>query len=208
MRKIIIFGTSGHAKVVAEAIIKMNKFDLLGFIDNKKSNTNKDVYKGYKILGDDDVIISLFKVFPDLLAHIGVGDNKIRKKIFKKFSYLQFPTIIHPSSTISNDVTIDDGSFVGSSVSIINGSQIGKHVILNTASSIDHDTKILDFSFISPNTSIAGNVKIEENVFVGTGVKIIPNVTIKNGSIIGAGATVIKNVEANLTVIGTPAKKK
>ena len=208
MRKIIIFGTSGHAKVVAEAIIKMNKFDLLGFIDNKKNNTNKDVYKGYKILGDDDVIISLFKVFPDLLAHIGVGDNKIRKKIFNKFSYLQFPTIIHPSSTISNDVTIDDGSFVGSSVSIINDSQIGKHVILNTASSIDHDTKISDFSFISPNTSIAGNVKIEENVFVGTGVKIIPNVTIKNGSIIGAGATVIKNVEANLTVIGTPAKKK
>ena len=93
MRKIIIFGTSGHAKVVAEAIIKMDKFDLLGFIDNKKMNTNKDVYKGYKILGDDDVIISLSKVFPDLLAHIGVGDNKIRKKIFNKFSYLQFPTI-------------------------------------------------------------------------------------------------------------------
>ena len=130
MRKIIIFGTSGHAKVVAEAIIKMDKFDLLGFIDNKKMNTNKDVYKGYKILGDDDVIISLSKVFPDLLAHIGVGDNKIRKKIFNKFSYLQFPTIIHPSSTtLSNDVTIDDSSFVVSSVSIINGSQIGKHVI-------------------------------------------------------------------------------
>ena len=50
MRKIIIFGTSGHAKVVAEAIIKMDKFDLLGFIDNKKINTNKDVYRGYKIL--------------------------------------------------------------------------------------------------------------------------------------------------------------
>ena len=42
----------------------MDKFDLVGFIDNKKINTNKDVYKGY-VLGDDDVIISLSKVFPD-----------------------------------------------------------------------------------------------------------------------------------------------
>ena len=93
MRKIIIFGTSGHAKVVAEAIIKMDKFDLLGFIDNKKMNTNKDVYKGYKILGDDDVIISLSKVFPDLLAHIGVGDNKIRKKYLINFLIFNFPLL-------------------------------------------------------------------------------------------------------------------
>ena len=71
MRKIIIFGTSGHEIIVAEAIIKMDKFDLLGFIDNKKINTNKDVYRGYKILGDDDVIISLSKVFPDLLHILG-----------------------------------------------------------------------------------------------------------------------------------------
>ena len=42
--KKIVFGTSGHAKVVAEAIIKMNEFDLLGFIDNKKVLTKRYIW--------------------------------------------------------------------------------------------------------------------------------------------------------------------
>ena len=61
---------------------------------------------GYKIIGDDDIVISLSKIFPDLSAHIGVGDNKIREKISKKFNYLEFPSVIHPKSIISNDVKI------------------------------------------------------------------------------------------------------
>ena len=52
MKKIIVFGTSGHAKVVAEAIIKMNEFDeaqpKLAFAVHQKNSieTHAFVYSG------------------------------------------------------------------------------------------------------------------------------------------------------------------
>ena len=84
---------------------------------------------------------------------------------------------------------------------------IGKGVIINTCSSIDHDWIINDFSHISVGSHIAGTVEIGSNCFVCAGATVINNLKVCSNAIIGAGGTVINNIEESGTYVGTPTKK-
>ena len=80
MKNIVIFGSGDHAKVIFYEIIKINKYNIIGFIDNKNVNAIITLYKKkkYKILGK----ISEFKDKKiNFCGIIGVGSNFIREKI-------------------------------------------------------------------------------------------------------------------------------
>ena len=85
--------------------------------------------------------------------------------------------------------------------------KIGKHVIINTAASIDHDCIVEDFAHVSPNATLSGNVKVGEGSHIGAGAVIIPNITIGKWAMIGAGSDVTKNVPDYSVVVGNPARK-
>ena len=88
------------------------------------------------------------------------------------------------------------------------GTKVGKHCIINTCSSLDHDNLIEDYVHISPGAHLAGNVKICESTWICTGVTVINNITIEKNNIVGAGATVINNIyESDSVFVGVPAKK-
>lgn len=88
------------------------------------------------------------------------------------------------------------------------GTVVGRHCIVNTCSSLDHDNILEDYVHISPGSHLAGTVKISEGTWICTGVTVINNITIGKNNVIGAGATVIKNIEEeNSTFIGVPVKK-
>ena len=53
---------------------------------------------------------------------------------------------------------------------------------------------------------IIGGVRIGEGADLGTGSVIIQGKIIGEWTIVGAGAVVVKDVEANVTVVGSPAK--
>ena len=74
------------------------------------------------------------------------------------------------------------------------GVRIGKHCILNTLSSVDHDSIIGDFVHISPRSCVCSSVKIGEGCHLGAGATVLPGVTIGKWSVIGAGAVVNKDI--------------
>ena len=82
------------------------------------------------------------------------------------------------------------------------------HCIVNTASSIDHDCILEDFTFIGPNATLCGGVEIGECSFIGAGSVILPYIKIGKNCIIGAGSVVTKNIPDNSTAYGNPAKIK
>ncbi|MCY1374212.1 putative acetyltransferase EpsM [compost metagenome] len=83
---------------------------------------------------------------------------------------------------------------------------IGKHVILNLACTVGHDTTIGNYSSFMPSINISGEVVIEDGVYVGTGAKIINQLEIGTNTIVGAGAVVSKTLPPNCTAVGIPAK--
>ena len=91
---------------------------------------------------------------------ISIGNNKTRKEIAQSLE-VNYITLIHPRNNISKRAYIGEGTVAMAGVSVNSSTQIGKHVILNTNCSVDHDCVIEDFAHISPNAALAGNVQVE-----------------------------------------------
>ena len=104
-----------------------------------------------------------------LCGIIGIGDNHLREKIYKDIKKIKknfkWEKIISKNSIISEKVKIGDGSFVVSGSIINTGSVIGRHCIINTSSSIDHDNIFEDFSSTGPGVITGGNVTVKKNRF-------------------------------------------
>ena len=84
--------------------------------------------------------------------------------------------------------------------------KIGKHCIINTGASIDHECQIADFVHISPHSTLCGNVHVGEGSWIGAGSTVIPGVKIGRWAVVGAGAVIIKDVPDKAVVAGVPAK--
>lgn len=83
---------------------------------------------------------------------------------------------------------------------------VGKHCIINTSASADHDCIIEDFVHISPHAALCGGVTVGEGAHIGTGAIIIPGKKIGAHSIIGAGAVVLRDIPPNVVAVGNPAR--
>lgn len=202
-QKVIIIGAGGHAKVIADIILKNND-ELIGFLDDN-IGIGKKVIEKYNVIGKLDDCIQLYNSDNSIKFIIGIGDNKIREKISKKYN-LPYYTAMHPTSTIGLGVKIKEGTAIMANTTINVNASIGKHCIINTGAIIEHDNEIEDFVHVSPNAAIAGTVKIGKRTHVGIGACIKNNISVCEDAIIGAGAVVVNNIEVKGTYMGIPAK--
>lgn len=210
MKDIVIIGAGGHAKVIADIILKRKellneKLNITGFLDDGYKNLKYTKIFDIPILGDTSLIEKLEQE-KKYNYIIGIGNNKIREKISNKFPNLNYYTAIHPKSVIGTEVAIEEGTVVMANVVINSGSKIGKHCILNSGSIIEHDNKIEDYCHISPNSTLCGTVKIGKNSWIGAGSTIIQNRNIGENSMIGVGSVIIRDIPNNCTVVGNPGK--
>ena len=201
-KKVVIIGAGGHAKVIADIIIKSGD-EVVGFLDD---NIEKDtiVIDNYKVIGKTKDCLKL-KEDKELYFIIAIGNNFIRKDISKTYN-LNYYTAIHPTAVIGMQVQIEKGTVIMANSCINSNTKIGKHCIINTGAIVEHDNIIEDYVHISPNATLCGTVTIREGTHIGAGSVIKNNVTITNNCIIGAGGVVVKNIEESGTYVGVPAK--
>lgn len=210
MKNIVIFGSGDHAKVVFYEIIKIKKYNIIGFIDNKNVNTVIISYnkKKYKILGK---ISELKKKKINFCGIIGVGSNFIRENISidveKNIKNFFWEKIVSKNSLVSKNAIIGKGSFVASGSIISNGTKIGNHCIINTGSFIDHDNVFENFSSTGPRVTCGGNVKVGKGSHLGIASTINNNIKIGQNTVIGGASFVNKICKNNSTYVGVPSKK-
>lgn len=192
----ILYGASGHAKVLISVLLSRN-LPVTAVYDDDKT---KQRILNYDISHDLDELLKSKEKFI-----ISIGENYIRKNVSEKL-VCDFGKAVHISSIIDNSAIIDVGTVIFHNSVIQSSVKIGKHVIVNTSASIDHDCVIEDYSHISPNATLSGNVKIGEGTHVGAGSVIIPNIEIGKWCKIGAGSVVIKDIPDFSVVVGNPGK--
>lgn len=206
--RVVVFGASGHAKVIIDIIESEKIYQIVGLIDNNYPIGTEIL--GYKIIGDDFSLLDLMNIYGFNKGVIGIGDNYIRSKVVHYIKSqcvgFEFINCIHPSANMSKHISMGIGNVVMSGVTINPSSIIGNHSILNTNSSLDHDCIMSDFTSLGPNTAIGGSCLINKYSFIGIGSSVIHNINIGKNCIIGAGSVVNKNTKNNSIYYGVPAK--
>ena len=198
MEQLIIIGASGHGKVVADCAVK-NGYKSIIFLDDDESVTNCGKYvvaggskEAAKLQGD--VIVA-------------IGNSRFRRRLQADIDERRLITLIHPEAVVGDDVDIGIGSIVMAGAVINSGSRLGKGVIVNTSSSIDHDCIIGDFVHVAVGAHLAGSVMVGDNSWIGAGAIVNNNLCICSGCMIGAGAVVVKDIKEVGTYVGVPAKR-
>lgn len=195
MTNVVLIGGGGHAKVVIDSL-RSEGCTLLGIYDHSKSGYLFDI---------PFITATDFDRFEEAKVIIAIGDNAVRKNLSELKTY-DFIKTVHTSAIVAKSTFIDDGSMILHGSILQSSVTVGKHVIVNTASRIDHDCIVNDYVHIAPGAILCGNVKIGEGTLVGAGSVIIPRVTIGKWAIIGAGAVVTKDIPDYGVAVGNPAR--
>ena len=188
----IIFGASGHGRVVFSA----NDAETLFFFDD---NPNLSEFEGLKV---EPYSASLQ---PEEKVIVAIGDNRIRKRVVDKVQHA-FDTVITPSALVAKTAIIGEGSQIIHGAIVQANSRIGAHCIINTGASVDHDCTIADFCHIAPQVTLCGDVAVGEGTIIGAGSTVIPGIKIGSWCKIGAGSVVTKNIPDGSIAVGNPAR--
>lgn len=203
-KRVVIIGAGGHAKVIADIIIKSGD-EVVGFLDDNYLKNTK-IISELKTVGKISDCVEMQKNDDKLYFIIAIGNNNIRRNIAEKYD-LNYYTAIHPDAVIGLEVQIDKGTVIMANACINSNAIIGKHCIINTGAVIEHDNIIEDAVHISPNATLCGTVKVGANTHIGAGSVVKNNTNITHDCTIGAGAVVVKDIEESGIYVGVPACK-
>lgn len=202
-KRLMVVGSSGHGKVVADIAQRMGYYQEIGFLDDDPSIKEA---MGISVLGNCSEF-SKFIVTSDIF--VAIGNPVIRKRLLEQLVEMgaEIPIIIHPQASIGRNVILDIGSVVMAGAVINPDAKIGKGCIVNTCASVDHDCILEDYVHVSVGAHLAGAVTVGENTWIGIGAVVKNNINICSDSMIGAGAVVVKDITETGTYIGIPAKR-
>ena len=204
-KRVYIYGSGGHARVIADILVSQRK-EVLGFIDDNPEKWRKDG-SGFEVIGYEAALASGKSA--DFWVIIGIGDNGARKRlaeVVESAGRARFDAAYHSSAVISGSSSLGQGTVVMAGAVINCGSTIGRHAIINTGACIDHDCRIDDFAHISPGARLGGGVSVGAGTWIGLGASIINNCRIGKNVIVGMGAVVIRDIPDSWVVAGNPAR--
>src|SRR5579863_3717104 len=110
--RIIVWGASGHAVVVADILRLQDQFKILGFLDDLNPQRHAQPFCGATILGNLDSLKQLNSATDRVI--IAVGDCSARLSLAAKAADLGLllATAIHPRAIVASDALIGPGSVV------------------------------------------------------------------------------------------------
>jgi sugar O-acyltransferase (sialic acid O-acetyltransferase NeuD family) len=200
--RIIIVGAGAQGAVVAD-ILERSGTAAIGFVDDTAALAGTSVL-GIPILGTTE---HLSEFAHDAII-VAIGENHLRRTLVDRLvaDGETLITAIHPFSSVAPSAQIGEGSIISAAAIVLPRVVIGRSVILNTKSSVDHDSEIGDFAHIACGATIGGKVRIGEETLVALGASVVSRVNVGARTVIGAGAVVINDVEDDVVALGVPAR--
>jgi sugar O-acyltransferase (sialic acid O-acetyltransferase NeuD family) len=206
---VIIFGASGHAKMVIDIFERMGGYTVVGLLDTFKP-LGEEV-GGYRILGREENLPELLSLNPAAKVFVAIGDNWTRGMIVEKLRSIVpgvgFATGVHPSVQIGKGVRIGKGVVIGAGAIVDVEASIEDFVIIGKQAIVNHESTMMKFSSLGPNTTTGGNVSIGEFSAIAMSATIKHGVSVGNHTVIGAGALLMHDCGDNLVMYGVPAKE-
>lgn len=207
--RFVLWGSSGHAKVLFE-IIRGKGGRVLALFDNEdvpSAFPHVPVYQGkVGFCSWIDTQDNIERISG--LVAIGGGRGRDRLAIQRMFRKrgLQIPIMIHPAATVSSSAKIGAGTQILATANVAAESRLGEACIINHRASIDHECVVGDGVHIAPGATLCGCIAVGDNAFIGAGAVVLPRISIGANTVIGAGSVVTRDVAGSMVVAGNPAR--
>ena len=194
-KRACIFGSGGHARVIASIIGAAPTFLVEGTRAGEGEALQKDYFDA---VGD----------FADCEIYIGIGDNAARRSYFERLKAcgVRIANCIAPNAFIAADAVLGEGVVICPGAVVGARARIGDNTIINTLSSVDHDCVLGDHSQITAGVTFGGTVTVGTDCFFGIKSAVIPDKTIGDNVSVMAGSLVVQDVPSNVIVGGNPAR--
>jgi sugar O-acyltransferase (sialic acid O-acetyltransferase NeuD family) len=203
VKDIVIFGSGGYARSVAEAAARSGFWRVIAFADPEgKGGT----ILGCPVVSEHDVLATAqFRA-----GAVAIGDNWTRQQVVERIRKtrgdFEFCRIIDVHAVISPSAQIGAGSVVLAGSIVGAGACLGEHVSIYTNAVVEHDDVLADFCSLAPGAVLGGAVRMGLRSFIGLNAGIIHNIEVANDVVIGAGATVVRNCIPCSILAGSPAR--
>lgn len=204
MKRLLILGAGGHAKVVADCALSSG-YDEIAFLDD---NPTVKVVLGFPVIGKISEAKKFLNEYNE--AFVALGNNSLRLNLLQHLADLGYkiPVIIHPSAVVSRFADVKSGTVVMPGAVVNARAQIGKGCIINTNVTVEHECIIGNGVHLSPSAALSGNVTVGEKTWICAGVTVGNNIEIGSKSVVASGAAVINDIPNNCMAAGVPAVVK
>lgn len=208
-RDLVIIGCGGFGREVYSLVLALQKqgtgCQIAGFVDDDPSPTNLRLVErlGSTVIGP----VSTLRA-GGMAAVAAVGSPVTRRAIVDRLADvdLDWPALVHPDSTVGQDVEIGSGVVMAAGVRLSTNIAVGSHVHIDQNVAVGHDTEIADFARLNPAACISGNVSIGAGALIGANATVLPGLRIGARAVVGAGAVVVRDIAEAATVKGVPAR--
>ena len=202
MRELFIVGAGGFGREAVWTVERINNaaqqplWNVIGFADDDPAKASGN-FEGYPMLGS---IEKASADHPGASVFIAIGDNSIRRDIYRRLRGHDFPALIDPSAQVSPTTEFRHGTYIAVEAVVSVGTEIGKFVIINARAGVGHDSFVGDFANIAPGVSLSGHTRIGEGAFMGTNSCTAPGMTVGDGATVACGTPVLKDVAPGTTL--------
>jgi len=205
-RKLLIYGASGHGRVVADAALASG-WELVGWADDDVSRAGEEV-------ADAPVVAIGLSEVRDLAQRggievaVAIGDNRVRRELGEALhaAGVALAVVVHPSAVISRTASIGEGAVILAGTVVGCDSVVGRGAIVNTGTTVDHDCRLGAWCHLSPGVHLGGGVTIGDGTHLGIGVAVRNDVEIGSWSLVGVGSAVVQPIGDRVVVWGVPAR--
>ncbi|MDR7308887.1 NeuD/PglB/VioB family sugar acetyltransferase [Rhodoferax saidenbachensis] len=208
--RFVLWGSAGHAKVLAD-VIGLHQGQVVALFDNNPHAQSclKDVPLYLGLAGLDAWLKAQISI-EGLYAGVAIGGARGRDRLMIAQSLqdagLLLPLLAHPRASISPTAQIGQGSQVLANAVVAADVVMGKACIVNNNANVDHECVLGDGVHIAPGAVLCGCVTVEENTMVGARAVVLPRLRIGRNVVVGAGAVVTRDVPDDSVVVGNPAR--
>tara|TARA_B100001063_G_scaffold230093_1_gene242877 strand:+ start:271 stop:915 length:645 start_codon:yes stop_codon:yes gene_type:complete len=208
-QKCIIVGAGGQCRVILSLLQEANMGYLpIGIIDDALYE-NEEVLS-IPVLGGTNL---LEKFYQDGIKNIflAIGDNFKRKDMLDLVKSLGFdcPNLISDKANVAQSAELGEANIICPFVNIGPQVKILNNNLINTHSTIEHETVIQSHCHLAPMTVVSGRSLLGNFVFLGAGTIIIDKVSIVSKALVAAGSVVVNDIEnSDYMYAGVPAVKK
>jgi acetyltransferase EpsM len=160
------------------------------------------------LLGDVSFVNFLLDKYQNLKYTIAINSSRIRREIELSINRIdRAANLIHETAVVGTQCQYGNGLTMGPYSVLTTRVNLGVHVHINTAASINQSSTIGDYCTVSPGARVCGDVNVGEATSVGAGSVIINFKNVGSNCTLGAGTVVIDHIGDNATVVGVPGRE-